>query len=83
MHATLSNGLRAELTRLILRLETTDARVVQERIDALRRAGLVIRRVQSVRPSLEELFMDTVTDGTGRALPAGAALRAFPMGLPA
>jgi ABC-2 type transport system ATP-binding protein len=72
---TLADGLRIELAGLTLRIETTDPAAVQGVIDALRRAGLVIRRVQPVRPSLEDLFLAAVTDpGTGRASTPGAAL---------
>ena len=71
-HGALRSGIRFELAGPVLRLETTDAAAVQDVIDSLRRAGLVIRRVQPMRPSLEELFMDTVTDPTGKALPPGA-----------
>ena len=70
----LNNGIRVELAGTLVRIETTDPADVQGLIDAIRRRGLVIRRVQPMRPSLEDLFMDTVTDpGTGRASPPGAA----------
>lgn len=47
---------------------------VQEILDALRRGGLVIRKMQLLRPSLEDLFFEAVTDpNTGqRALPGAA-----------
>src|SRR3954470_75107 len=41
----------------ILQLDTTDPATIQPVLDHLRAAGLVIRRVQQVRPSLEDLFM--------------------------
>jgi ABC-2 type transport system ATP-binding protein len=54
-------------------LRTDDARAVQPCIDAVRRAGLVIRSVVWKRPSLEDLFMQAVVDPTtGRALAPGA-----------
>jgi ABC-2 type transport system ATP-binding protein len=58
-----------------LQLDTTDAAAIQPVLDQLRTAGLVIRRVQQVRPSLEDLFMEAVRVGTGggRAIP-GAKL---------
>ena len=57
----------------LVRVESTDADDVQDVIDAVRRAGLSVRRVQPIRPSLEELFMEAVTDPTtGRARPPGA-----------
>jgi ABC-2 type transport system ATP-binding protein len=56
-----------------IRVETTDAGKVQPIIDALRRAGLVIRTVRGFRPSLEDLFIRAVTDPTtGKALAPGA-----------
>jgi ABC-2 type transport system ATP-binding protein len=70
---TLNNGPPIELTGLLVRMETTNPVAVQGVIDSLRSAGLVIRRVQLVRPSLEDLFIDAVTDpGTGRAFTPGA-----------
>ena len=50
----------------VLKIETTDAGAVQPVIDRLRGAGCVIRRVQLMRPTLEELFMETV-EGTAGA----------------
>ena len=61
---TLDGGLVVELEGAILRIPTTDAGDIQPVIDAARRAGLLIRRVQSVRPSLEDLFLDTVAAPT-------------------
>jgi len=64
-----------------LRLNTTDPELVQPLIDALRARSLTIRQVRCVRPSLEDLFMEAVTDPTtGQALPPGAerAGRAMP-----
>ncbi|MDB5303572.1 MAG: hypothetical protein JWM97_1121 [Phycisphaerales bacterium] len=59
---TLPNGQWAELDGPILRLGTTDPADVQPIIDALRGAGLLIRRVQPMRVSLEDLFMEAVSD---------------------
>jgi ABC-2 type transport system ATP-binding protein len=56
-----------------LRLHTSDPEVVQPLIDALRARSLTIRQVRFIRPSLEDLFMEAVTDPTtGQALPPGA-----------
>jgi ABC-2 type transport system ATP-binding protein len=53
---------------------TTDAAEIQDLLDVLRRSGLTIKRVQAVRPSLEELFMEAVTDPTtGKSKPVGAS----------
>lgn len=58
----------------LLAIGTTDAATVQPIIDAARAAGLVIRGVRAVRPSLEDLFMKAVMDpNTGRVLGPGAA----------
>jgi ABC-2 type transport system ATP-binding protein len=48
------------LTAHILSIPTTDPNHIQELLDALRRSGLIIRRVQQLRPSLEDLFMGAV-----------------------
>jgi ABC-2 type transport system ATP-binding protein len=76
IRGTVNNGLRIELSGLLLRIETTDAAEVQSVIDALRRAALTIRRLQMVRPSLEDLFLDAVTDpNTGARATPGADLK--------
>ena len=65
-HRAIDRGTLGELAvewqAPVLRIGTTDPAQVQEIIDAMRRAGLIIRRVQQVRPSLEDLFLDTVAD---------------------
>ncbi|MGA2496704.1 MAG: ABC transporter ATP-binding protein [Tepidisphaeraceae bacterium] len=43
-----------------VRIGTSEAAVVQPLIDRFRASGMAIRRVQPVRPSLEDLFMDAV-----------------------
>jgi ABC-2 type transport system ATP-binding protein len=69
----LADGTWAEVAGTTLRVGVTDAAAVQPILDALRQAGLVIRRVQSVRPSLEDLFLEAVTDPTtGLAATPGA-----------
>jgi ABC-2 type transport system ATP-binding protein len=68
-------GVGVEIEHGSIRVGTTDALVIQDLIDAARSAGLTIKRVQPVRPSLEDLFMEAVIDGsTGRSLPPGAAI---------
>ncbi len=53
-------------------VDTTDPAAVQGVIDAVRRAGLAVVRVQAIRPSLEDLFIEAVTDpATGRVRPPG------------
>jgi ABC-2 type transport system ATP-binding protein len=71
---TLRDGPRVELQGLTLRIETMEAQAVQGLIDTQRSAGLVIRRVEPVRPSLEDLFIEAVTDPvTGKVATPGAA----------
>ncbi|MBX3324250.1 MAG: ABC transporter ATP-binding protein [Phycisphaeraceae bacterium] len=56
-----------------INLKTSSPADVQPVIDALRRAGFVLAQLQLQRPTLEDLFMETVTDPTtGTALPPGA-----------
>ncbi|MEX2219227.1 MAG: ABC transporter ATP-binding protein [Phycisphaerales bacterium] len=57
-----------------VRIRTTEARRVQPIIDLLREQEVVIRSIRSARPSLEDLFMQAVTDPTtGEVLAPGAA----------
>ena len=70
---TLRGGPRVELEGLTLRVETMEAQAVQGVIDTVRAAGLIIRRVEPVRPSLEDLFLEAVTDPvTGKTATPGA-----------
>ena len=67
------SGVPVTVDATTVRVAATDVVAVQPLIDAVRRAGLSVRRVQPMRPSLEELFMEAVTDPTtGRARPPGA-----------
>jgi ABC-2 type transport system ATP-binding protein len=71
---SLASGEGVTVSRQVLRVATTEAAVVQPLIDALRRNGQVIRTVRTVRPTLEDLFMEAVIDPTtGVALTPGAA----------
>jgi ABC-2 type transport system ATP-binding protein len=80
------DGTSVEFTENIIRIGSMDPAVIQKPLDALRSAGLLIRRVQAVRPSLEDLYMDAVIDpSTGQARSAaGASLRppGFPVKIP-
>jgi ABC-2 type transport system ATP-binding protein len=67
---TLPGGHWVELQQAVLRIGTTDAADVQQMLDLLRGAGQVIRRVQLIRPTLEELFIDTVAAPTPPPMPA-------------
>ena len=81
---TIDGRVAIELDDRVLRIATTDAGEIQSLIDGIRRAGLVIVRVQQVRPSLEDLFLDTVTHpGAGRGPTPGAARVPAAMGAPA
>ena len=62
----------AAVTGHTARIPSADPAAVQPIIDAARRAGLTIRTVRAFRPSLEDLFMQAVTDKEGRALAPGA-----------
>lgn len=56
-------------------LWTDQAEAIQSVLDTLRREGLIIKGVHARRPSLEDLFMQAVTDPTtGQALLPGAAM---------
>ncbi len=57
---TLPAGPSFEIEGAIIRVATTDAAAVQPLLDTLRAAGVVVQRVQHIRPSLEELFIETV-----------------------
>src|SRR5690606_31949716 len=70
----LPDGTPLKLCGPTLRLGTSEAGRIQPVLDALRREGLTISAVRPYRPSLEDLFMQAVTDpATGQALPPGAA----------
>ncbi|MBX3378965.1 MAG: ABC transporter ATP-binding protein [Phycisphaeraceae bacterium] len=57
----------------LLRVNSAEAAVVQPLLDALRASRLTIRAVKPIRPSLEDLFMEAVTDPTtGQTLAPGA-----------
>jgi ABC-2 type transport system ATP-binding protein len=74
LHGNLSTGEWLEVERGTLRVGTTDAGRIQPILDALRARGAVIRSVRSIRPSLEDLFMEAVTDPmTGEVLKPGAS----------
>ena len=59
---------------LTLKVGSNDASVIQPVIDALRMHNATIRAIRPVRASLEDLFMQAVTDPTtGQPLAPGAA----------
>lgn len=70
----LATGEAVEIDHGLMRIGTTDPERIQPVLDALRRHGAVIKTVRAFRPSLEDLFMQAVTDpATGEALAPGAA----------
>lgn len=69
----LPDGTWLEIQAATLRIGTTQTTVIQPLIDALRAGGLPIRRIQPVRQSLEDLFMEAV-GGSGAAHEAGARM---------
>jgi ABC-2 type transport system ATP-binding protein len=70
----LASGEWLELQGSIVRVGTTEAAQVQPVLDALRDGGFIIRRVQPVRPSLEDLFMEAIAGGN--VIGAGGATAA-------
>jgi hypothetical protein len=69
----LADGTWVQVQHATIRVGTTQAAAVQPLIDALRAAGLVIRRIQPVRQSLEDLFLQAV-GGVEGGHQAGAAI---------
>jgi ABC-2 type transport system ATP-binding protein len=61
----LSTGDWIEIENTTLRIGQTSPAAIQPILDTLRTAGATIARVQLVRPSLEELFIEAVTTPGG------------------
>lgn len=81
LRGTLAAGHTLELCEETLRLSTIEATDIQPVLDRLRGAGLTIRRVQPVRPTLEDLFIAAIrthgqSNGAGAALPERSSKRA-------
>jgi ABC-2 type transport system ATP-binding protein len=63
-----------------IRIASIDPQEIQIVLDKLRAAGLVIRSVQPVKQSLEDLYMEAIIDpATGRRSATGAALAPPPL----
>jgi ABC-2 type transport system ATP-binding protein len=62
----LPGGQWCELDESILRVGIADPLEVQNVLDALRRGGLAIKRMQVVKPSLEDLFIEALGDTGAR-----------------
>jgi ABC-2 type transport system ATP-binding protein len=56
----LASGIAVEVEGFVIRVATTDPAAIQPLLDILRAARLVVQRVQLIRPSLEDLFIETV-----------------------
>jgi ABC-2 type transport system ATP-binding protein len=70
---TLPGDIWVQLQGPVLRMGTTDPAVIQQPLDQLRAAGLTVRRLQMMRPTLEELFIEAVNDrNQGQRQLAGA-----------
>jgi ABC-type multidrug transport system ATPase subunit len=70
----LATGQLIEIERDRVWVGTSEAREVQPVLDALRANGAIIRSMRPHRPSLEDLFMQAVTDPTtGKTLKPGAS----------
>jgi ABC-2 type transport system ATP-binding protein len=75
----LAGGQWVELRGPVLQIGTSEPAEIQETLDVLRH-HFVITRVEQVRPSLEDLFMEADTDpATGQAIAPGAARHAAPL----
>jgi ABC-2 type transport system ATP-binding protein len=71
---TLDNGLWVRIAGNTLRIAGDDTNQLMPIVDALRRDHRTIQSIRPFRPSLEDLFMQAVTDPTsGKALKPGAA----------
>ncbi len=71
--ASLPTGEPVSIAARLLTTPTSDAARVQPLLDSLRAQGAVIKSIRPMRPSLEDLFMQAVTDPTtGETLKPGA-----------
>jgi ABC-2 type transport system ATP-binding protein len=80
LRGRLAGGQWVELRGAVLSVGTTNPADVQPLLDALRARQITIRRVEPVRPSLEDLFMEAVdqpeagaADEAGKSGARGAA----------
>ncbi len=74
MTGALATGEPVEIEKSVIRIGTVDPAAVQPVIDRLRASGIPIKSLRPMRPSLEDLFMQAVTDpATGETLKPGAA----------
>jgi hypothetical protein len=69
--ASLPTGESIEIVGCTLRIATGDPLRIQPIIDALRSRGLVIRAVRQMRQSLEDFFIQTVSEQPQGSPPPG------------
>ena len=76
LRGKLPDGRWTEQFNNVIRVGEPDAVNIQSLIDRLRASGRVIRRVQAIQPTLEDLFMEAVSEMTGNnQYAAGAKIR--------
>jgi ABC-2 type transport system ATP-binding protein len=73
LEGVLPDSTWIQLLGVVLRIGTTDVTAMQPFIDTLRANHLALRRLQQVRPSLEDLFIEAV-GGVAAGHQAGAAI---------
>ncbi len=76
LHGTLRSGEEVDVAGAGISVRTSEPRVMQPVLDALRAGGFDIAVVRVVRPTLEDLFMEAITDREGRELKPGAQMPA-------
>ena len=64
---------RANILLQFVKVQNVNGEMCEAVIDALRTGGLMLKRIQAIRPSLEDLFMEAV-GGVAGAHQAGAAI---------
>jgi ABC-2 type transport system ATP-binding protein len=70
----LKTGVNVIYAGSTVKIDTTNPADAQPVLDEFRKAGLTVTRMQAVRPSLEDLYMEAVTDPTtGKTARPGAA----------
>ena len=69
----LAGGHWIEIEGPVVRVGTTEPQDVQPLVDALRAAGFGLRRLQPMRPSLEDMFLEAVGGPAKSSNTVGAA----------
>ncbi|HYE17481.1 MAG TPA: ATP-binding cassette domain-containing protein [Tepidisphaeraceae bacterium] len=65
LRGALADGTWAEVENATVRVGLTDPAALQPILDKLRAAGMTLARVQLVRPTLEDLFIEAVAQNGG------------------